>query len=74
MRPLSLKLIYIDNLGKDEPLAGAGSYGLTDVTQIYGTEAFLGLHTGIKRCQNKETFRECQARELLKQARCKCTP
>jgi hypothetical protein len=69
-------MIYIDTLGKNEPLFGEGNYVLTEVTEIDGTEAFMQLDEGIRHCQNKETFQECQAQghKTNGQAACQCTP
>ena len=68
--------IYIESLGKNEPLFGEGSYALTEVTEVEGTEAYLGLDEEIRHCQNRETFHECQAREYLRNglAKCNCIP
>ena len=61
-----------------EPLIlfGEGNYALTAVKEIDGTEEFLRLDEGIKHCQNRETFQECQAKEYIKDGlvKCKCTP
>jgi hypothetical protein len=63
---------------KTEPLIlfGEGNYALTAVKEIDGTEEFLGLDEEIKRCQDRESFQECQAREYIKNGleKCKCTP
>ena len=69
-------MIYIESLGKNKALFGEGSYALTEVTEVKGTEAYLGLDEGIRHCQNSETFHECQAKEYLRNgmAKCNCTP
>jgi hypothetical protein len=68
--------IYIETLGKNEPVFGEGKYTLTEVTEMDGTEAFLGLDEGTKNCQARETFQECQAKEYIRNglAKCNCTP
>ena len=67
-------MIYIENLGKNEPLFG--KYALTEVTQIEGTEAFLGLDESIKKCQTRQTFQECQSQKYKAYGleECNCTP
>ena len=61
-----------------EPLTfyGEGSYALSAVKEIDGTEEFLRLDEGVKNCQSRETFQDCQAREYVRKglARCGCVP
>ena len=61
-----------------EPLTlyGEGSYALSAVKEIDGTKAFLRLDEGVKNCQSRETFQDCQAREYVRKglARCGCVP
>ena len=44
--------------------------------EVDGTEEFLRLDEGIKNCQNRESFQECQAREYVRNglASCGCIP
>ena len=54
---------------------GEGSYALTAVKSIDGTEQFLKLAEKTEICQNKETFENCQTREYIAQGvkQCNCT-
>ena len=54
---------------------GEGSYALTAVKAIDGTEQFLNLAEKTEICQNKETFENCLTREYLAQGmdQCNCT-
>ena len=61
-----------------EPLEvrGEGNYGLAVVKEIDGTEAFLGLDTNTRKCQNEESLGDCLAKDFLKSGMelCNCTP
>ena len=67
-------ILYFDK----EPLIlfGEGSYALSAVKEISGTDNFLKMDEGVKKCQNRESFQECQATEYLRKGleECKCTP
>ena len=49
---------------------------MTDIKEVKVTKAFLSLDERTKRCQNKQTYKECQHKEYLRQGRekCNCTP
>ena len=61
-----------------EPLKlfGGGSYALTSMKEIDGTDSFMthAEHTHI--CQNRETKEKCLTQHFLKKGseECKCTP
>ena len=53
----------------------AGSYGLSVLKKMIGTDSFLALPNNIKNCQ-VETFEECQAQRYLEEVwkECGCVP
>ena len=55
---------------------GEGSYALSDVKEIAGTDNFLNMDEGVKKCQNRESFQDCKATEYIRKGleKCKCTP
>ena len=59
-----------------EPLLlfGEGTYALTSVKEMTGTDSFLELDEKIKLCQTRETVEDCLAKDFLKKglAKCKC--
>jgi hypothetical protein len=61
-----------------EPLKlfGEGSYALSAVKEISGTDNFLKMDEGVKKCQNRESLQECQATQYMRKGleECKCTP
>ena len=61
-----------------EPLLlfGEGTYALTSVKEMTGTDSFLELDEKIKLCQTRETVEDCLAKDFLKKGleKCKCTP
>ena len=61
-----------------EPLRlyGEGDFALTDVKEMNGTQGFLDLDVGVKKCQNHESVLECKAKTYLDVGRekCKCVP
>ena len=68
---------FVMHLFIKEPhkLFGGGSYALSSVKQIDGTDAFLKYAETTRICQNKETVEECVAKDFLLEglARCNCT-
>ena len=61
-----------------EPLIlyGEGSYALSSVKEIDGTEAYLKLAKKKGECQDKESLIECHEREFITNGidQCKCVP
>ena len=57
-------------------LYGKGDFALTDVKEMDGTQGFLDLDDGIRKCQNFETVLECKAKIYLDigKKKCKCVP
>ena len=54
---------------------GRGSYALSSVKEVEGTEEYLKMAERSGQCQNKETHQECGARhfqQLVQQ--CGCVP
>jgi hypothetical protein len=66
--------IFIHNIAQFKG-SGPGSYVITAVKEMVGTEAFLDLPDKKKRCQ-QEFFKQCVEKNLLMQAkeRCGCLP
>ena len=57
-----------------EPLRlyGKGDYAFTDVKEMAGSEDFDDLPVEIRKCQNRETVLECEAKKYLDLGRKKC--
>ena len=82
--------VYFQNIGKVlflgihnitsilEPLTfnGKGDYALSDIKEFEVTDGFINLGEKVTKCQNRESFEECNTREYLKRAQeeCSCTP
>lgn len=57
-------------------LSGRGIYQLSSVKKVEVSDAFLGLNIETKKCQNRETFEDCQTKMFLTKLHeyCKCKP
>ena len=57
-------------------LHGEGNYALNVVKEIKITDDFLSLDVKTKKCQNKESVRDCSTRKYLKklEENCNCVP
>ena len=57
-------------------LYGEGAYAISDVKEVRATKAFLGLNDQTKRCQTKESIRDCSSRLHLSMIieQCQCIP
>ena len=57
-------------------LYGEGQYNLHSMKEISVTDSFMGLHRDTRKCQNIETFDNCNTRLLLENLRkeCGCLP
>ena len=55
---------------------GKGDYALSNVMEFEVTDGFINLGEAVTKCQNRESFEDCNTREYLKRAReeCSCTP
>ena len=62
----------------EEPLRlyGKGDYALTDVKEMTGTEDFFNLDVEVRKCQNRESLLECQAKKYkeIGKKECQCVP
>ena len=55
---------------------GGGSYALSAVKEIDGTNSYLKLATKRELCQNKEAVEDCLTNDYIKNSfeKCQCTP
>ena len=69
----SFMSLIIQYLKEPLRLYGKGDFALTDVKEMDGTQGFLDLDVGIRKCQNYETVLECKAKIYLHVGRKKCS-
>ena len=58
------------------PLYGKGDYALTDVKQMDVTDGFLSFDIKVRKCQNEESFLDCEKNDYFEIGRkkCNCVP
>ena len=56
--------------------SGGGSYAITDVKEVDGTDEFINFAEEAGICQNKEKVSQCLTNLFIREAskQCKCSP